>query len=61
MYITIDFLIPEQQHQNEVGILCAQNFTKFVIQLMSSLSRFLGGNVSGLSKHLGTRHIVGTQ
>lgn len=48
IYITIDFLIPEQQHQNEFGILCAQNFTKFVIQLMSSLSRFLGGNVSGL-------------
>lgn len=48
MFTTIAFRIPEQQHHNEVGVLCAQNFTKFVIKLRSSLSWFLGRNVIGL-------------
>lgn len=28
MYNTIDFLIPEHQHHNGTGILCAQNLNR---------------------------------
>lgn len=48
MFTTIAFHIPKQHHHNEVGVLCAQNFTKFVIKLRFSLSWFLGRNVIGL-------------